>query len=271
MSVKDENDTDQSPVVIVTGASSGIGCETARAFLDRGCRVVLAARHRARLEQVAAENPHQADRCLVMPTDVTSVAAVTRLVRATVQRWGRIDILVNNAGIGLRATVANTKADDAERVMETNLYGPLHCLQAVLSVMRAQPPDDRGIRGTIVNVGSVLSMVATPRNAIYCASKFALRALSDALRLELKTEGIDVILVMPGYTDTAFFDRMIRYEGPARVTSLAGQHPRKVARAIVRACQSRQREVLLTIPAMVGVRLKKWMPRLLDWALSQRA
>ncbi len=253
----------------MTGASSGIGYETARLFLARGARLVLAARDRSRLERLAAEQPGWAARCLVIPTDITRAEDVTRLVTATVERWGRIDILVNNAGIGLRAAIAETRQEDARRVLDVNFYGAVRCIQAVVPVMRAQAPDRRGVRGQVVNVGSVLSMLATPRNGIYSASKFALRALNDSLRIELRPAGIDVILIMPGYTDTEFFDRLIRYGGPARTTSLTGQHPRRVAAAIVAACRRRRREMVLTAPAKLGVWLKKWLPGLLDWSLAK--
>ncbi|MCS7049227.1 MAG: SDR family NAD(P)-dependent oxidoreductase [Verrucomicrobiae bacterium] len=230
-------------VVIVTGASSGIGLETARAFAQRGAIVVPASRR---------SNP---------PCDVTKDEDVQRLVSSTVAQHGRIDILVNNAGIGMRAAVADAPMSDVRYLMEVNFFGALRCIQAVLPVMKQQRT------GQIVNVGSVLSLLATPRQSAYCASKFALRALTDALRLEVARDGIDVILIMPGYTDTPFFDNMYRYGGPPRITSLRGQHPAKVAAAIVRACERRQREVVLTFYGRLGTFMKRFFPRLLDWAL----
>ena len=123
--------------------------------------------------------------------------------------------------------------------------------------------------GQIVNVGSILSLIATPANSLYAASKFALRALNDALRIELKDERIDVILVMPGYTDTAFFDNMIRYGGPARTTSWDGQAPSQVAAAIESACRHRRRELVLTTSARLGAYTKRISPRFLDWCLAR--
>lgn len=244
-------------VVIVTGASSGIGRETALAFAAAGARVVAAARNAARLQEIAG------DRILPVPTDVTRDEDVKRLVETTVERFGRVDILVNNAGIGIRAPVAETVLADAQRVMDVNFFGVLRCTQAVLPHMLRQRS------GQIVNIGSILSLLATPRNSIYCASKFAVRALSDALRIELRGSGIDVILVMPGYTDTPFFENQIRYGGPVRVSPIQGAHPRTVARAILRACARRKREVVLTLPGKSGAFLKRWCPRFLDWTLSR--
>ncbi len=231
-------------IVIITGASSGIGRETARLFTERGARVVAASRR---------STP---------PCDVTSDDDVRQLVARTVAAFGRIDILVNNAGLGLRAEVAATKPEDAQRVMDVNFFGTLRCTQAVLPHMLRQKS------GQIVNVGSVLSLLATPSNSIYSASKFAVRAFSDALRLELAPHGIEVILIMPGYTDTPFFDNLIRYGGPSQVSSIKGQHPGKVAQAIVRACEQHRREAVLTLPGKLGALTKKFVPRLLDWSLA---
>lgn len=250
-------------MVIVTGASSGIGRETAIAFAKRGARVVLAARNESRLRDLVASYPGGPDPFLIAPTDVTDDGHVARLVDATMARWGRIDILVNNAGMGLRSSVAATQPEDARLVFEVNFFGPLRCIVAVLPHLQKQGS------GQIVNVGSVLSLIATPNNSIYSASKFALRALSDALRLEVKTDGIDVISILPGYTDTPFFDNLIRYDTPARVTSIRGQHPATVANAIVRACQRRQREVVLSLPGKMGALLKRFAPRILEFALAR--
>ncbi len=261
--------------VVVTGASGGIGRATALAFARAGARVVLAARNEARLRELINAHPELRERMLAVPTDVTKDDDVRRLMDTTVAQFGRVDILVNNAGIGLRAPVADTRPEDARRLMEVNFFGVLRCIQAVLPHMKRQAAGPEGsprklsgqVRGQIVNVGSVLSMLATPRNAVYSASKFALRALSDALRVELHGTGIEVILIMPGYTDTAFFDNLIRYGGPARVSSVKGQSPEKVARVILGACLRHKREVVLTAAGRFGVWMKKFAPRLLDFGL----
>lgn len=245
-------------IVIVTGASTGIGRETALAFAAAGANVVAAARNADQLAGLAAAAP----RIVTVPTDVTRDDDVRRLVEATLAKFGRVDILVNNAGFGIRASVADTGFADAQRLMDVNFFGTLRCIQAVLPQMKQQGS------GQIVNVGSVLSLLATPRHSVYCASKFAVRALSDALRIELRGPGIDVILIMPGYTDTPFFENQVRYGGPLRIGPIKGQHPSKVARTILRACARRQREVVLTAPGKLGAFLKRWCPRLLDWTLA---
>ncbi len=262
----------QGKIVVVTGASSGIGRETALAFARAGARVALASRNAAKLRGLIAAHPDLRDYLLAVPADVTKPEDVERLFGTVIAQFGRVDVLVNNAGIGLRAAVADTRFEDARTVMDVNFFGALRCLQVALPhLKRQQPAWPRGPRAQIVNVGSVLSAVATPRNSLYSASKFALRALSDSLRIELKPDAIDVILIMPGYTDTAFFDNLIRYPDAAsgRVTSIRGQHPGKVARAILHACARRKREVVLTAPGILGVWMKRWLPGVLDWALAR--
>ena len=154
--------------------------------------------------------------------------------------------------------------DDARRVMEINFFALLRCTQAVLPVLRRQQ------QGQIVNISSILGVVATPQHAIYSASKFAVRALSDSLRLEVRRDGIDVIAILPGYTETPFFANQIRYGGPERShTRLHGQAPAHVAQVILRACRHRRREVTLTFICNVGHWAKRLVPGFVDWCLRR--
>ncbi len=259
----------QNKVVVITGASSGIGRETALAFAQAGARVVLAARHEPALRQVASEiigkigcSPVTASDCvLVVRTDVTRDEDVRQLTATVIERFGRVDILINNAGVGMRALVADMPLNDVHYLMEVNFHGPLRCIQAVLPHMRKQRA------GQIVNVGSVLSMIVAPCNGAYCASKFGLLALSDSLRFELQGAGIDVISVLPAYTDTPFFEHMFRYGSPTRISPFKGQDPAEVAHAIVRACARRKRQVVLTFSAQLGIWLRRLAPGLLNFAV----
>ena len=253
----------QDKIVIVTGASSGIGLETALAFARAGARVVLTARTQKKLQEVVDAHPDLRDRLRVVPADVTKDEDVRRLIATTIAEFGRIDILVNNAGIGMRATIEETPLDDARSLMEVNFYGPLRCIQAVLPHMRQQGA------GQIVNVGSILSLVVAPRNGVYCASKFALLAMSDALRMELHGTGIEVISILPAYTDTPFFENMHRYGNVARMSPFPGQHPAKVARAILRGCARHKRQVVLTVSSRLAICLRRFSPRLLDFIVRQ--
>jgi len=248
-------------VVIVTGASSGIGKETALAFGRAGARVVMVARRGELLQQLAAANPQLQLRPL--PADLTEPDAVAGIVETTLREFGRIDILVNNAGLGQRGPFAELDFDVARRVMEINFFALLRCTQAVVPVLRRQGG------GQIVNISSIVGVIATPQNSIYCASKFAVRALSDSLRLELRPAGIDVISILPGHTATPFFENQIRTSGPARFSSLRGQSPARVAIVILSACRHRRREVVLTVPGILGYWAKRLCPGFVDWCLRR--
>ena len=249
-------------VVIVTGASSGIGKETALAFGRAGACVVMVARRGELLRQIAGENPQL--RLLPLPADITQPDAATGIIETALREFGRIDILVNNAGIGQRGPFVELNFDDARRVMEINFFALLRCTQAVMPVMRRQGS------GQIVNISSIVGVIATPQNSIYCSSKFAVRALSDSLRLELRSAGIDVITILPGHTNTPFFENQIRTGSrPARFSAMPSQSPAHVAAVILRACRHRRREVVLTVPGIAGYWAKRLCPGFVDWCLSR--
>jgi short-subunit dehydrogenase len=185
-------------VVVVTGASSGIGAATAVACGRAGMRVVLAARRLGRLATVAAEVCAAGGAARVVPTDVGDEAAVRALVEDAVGAWGRLDVLVNNAGAGILATVDDTTPAEFERLVRVNYLGAAHAVLAALPHMRRQGT------GHIVNVASVVGKRASPFRAAYVASKFALVGFSEALRMELRGTGIHVTCVCPIGTATEF-------------------------------------------------------------------
>ena len=183
-------------VVLITGASSGIGRETALTFARRGAAVALAARRRAQLEEVAAAVTAAGGHAMVVPTDVSDLRAARASVAKVRRKWGRIDILVNNAGILKPAPVEQLTAADFEAMLRVNVFGALFMMQAVLPSMRERK------HGTIINVASLAGRRGITPLGGYCATKFALVALSEALRTELNTSKIHVGLVMPGVVDT---------------------------------------------------------------------
>ena len=148
--------------------------------------------------------------------------------------------------------------------MELNFFAVLRCTQAVLPVLRRQH------RGQIVNISSILGVIAIPQHAIYSASKFAVRAFSDALRLEVRRDGIDVISILPSVTATPFFANQIRYGGPERNNRwVRGQSPEHVAQVILRACRHRRREVTLSFICNAGHWAKRLVPGFVDWAICR--
>jgi NAD(P)-dependent dehydrogenase (short-subunit alcohol dehydrogenase family) len=182
--------------VLVTGASSGIGRETALAFAAGGANLVLVARRAKVLAKVAAEARKLGAQTLVAAADVTQPEAVAGCFRKAVKRFGAVDIVVNNAGVLIPAKVVNLERADLQRMLDVNLIGALHVMQEAVRQMREQG------RGHIVNVGSLAGRRGFSPLGGYCATKFALVGLTEALRTELVGERIHVSLVLPGIVDT---------------------------------------------------------------------
>ena len=182
--------------VLVTGASSGIGRETALAFAAAGANLVLVARRPKVLAKVAAEARKVGAATLVATADVTQPEAVTAAFRKAVKRFGAVDIVVNNAGVLIPAKVVDLRTSDLQRMLDVNLIGALHVMQEAVKVMRRQGS------GHIVNVASLAGRRGFSPLGGYCATKFALVGLTEALRTELVGERIHVSLVLPGVVDT---------------------------------------------------------------------
>lgn len=185
----------KNAVVLVTGASSGIGEATARAAWQEGARVVLLARRRDRIEALARE----LGSALAVTCDVTRPEQVNAAVHAAMEKFGRIDALVNNAGQGLHAAIEDIAIDDFREVLNLNLVAPLAMMQAVIPFMRRQGA------GSIVNVSSGATLATYPGSAAYTSSKSGLNMLSQVARLELADAGIIVSLMHPSITATEFY------------------------------------------------------------------
>jgi NADP-dependent 3-hydroxy acid dehydrogenase YdfG len=190
-------DNIQGKVAIVTGASSGIGESMARHLAARGARVVLAARRTDRLDKVVAEIREAGGQALAVATDVSKRADLERLAAATVEAFGRIDVLVNNAGVMPLSPIEKLKVDEWDRTIDVNIKGVLYGIAAVLPRMQAQGS------GHIVNVASIAGIkVFTPIGTVYSATKHAVRAISEGLRVEVGNSGIRVSVVSPGAVES---------------------------------------------------------------------
>jgi short-subunit dehydrogenase len=235
----------EGKVAVVTGASSGIGEAAACALAERGAAIVLAARAEDKLRFLEREISAAGGRVLAVRTDVAHADSVEAMLERTIEEFGSLDILVNNAGLGLSGRIEDLRAEDLRHVFEVNLIGPLNCVQAALPRMR------RG--GRIINVSSVIGKRAIPKVGGYCATKSALNALSEALRVEVAERGITVTSVYPGTTRTAFRENSRRTKDEKRGWRPRGVTPEKVAEKIVRAAEKGGRDVYVTLPDRIFV------------------
>jgi NADP-dependent 3-hydroxy acid dehydrogenase YdfG len=183
-------------VVVITGASSGLGEAAARRLAAAGARVALGARRAGRIEALAAELTRGGGESLALATDVTVAAQVQQLVDAAVQRWGRLDVIINNAGVMPQSPLERRKLDDWDRMVDVNIKGVLYGIAAALPVMQRQ------MSGQVINVASVAGHKVGPGASVYSATKAAVRMLSEGLRQEVKPWNIRTTVISPGAVDT---------------------------------------------------------------------
>jgi short-subunit dehydrogenase len=246
-------------VVLITGASEGIGAACARHFQKEGAQVSL----------LGLPSPSFQDRgeddMLVSAGDITDDAFRRAVVQNTMDRFGRIDILINNAAVGLYAPPSLVDVALAKRLFDVNVFSLLALTQLVIPHMRAR----RG--GTIVNLGSVGGRVSLPWSVMYCASKFAVHAVNDSLRRELKGEGIRVMKVCPGIVDTRFRQNVLAGKAPAPVADIRRVvSPDQVARAIRKGLKTGAQTVYVPALARAFMALESISPRIMDWYVRRQ-
>jgi NAD(P)-dependent dehydrogenase (short-subunit alcohol dehydrogenase family) len=258
-------------VVLVTGGSRGLGLLLAREFGRRGAHVAICARDADELERARLDLEQRGVACLPLRGDVADMTRVDAMVGEIRDRWGPIDVLVNNAGVMAVGPLETMTLGDYRAAMDVNFWGALHTVFAVLPAMR-----QRGA-GRIVNIASIGGKISVPHLSPYCASKFALTGLSEALRAELARDGILVTTVCPGLMRT----------GSPRNADFKGQHQaeyawfsisdalplvsmdaERAAAQIVRACARGEPEVILSLPAWLAARVQGLAPGLVSELLS---
>lgn len=241
----------QGKTAVVTGASSGIGRAVALELARRGANLVLGARRADRLEAVAAECRALGVTATAVAADVTNVEDCRRLIAAV----PRVDVLINNAGFAIFDSIAAAKPDELRSMMETNYFGTVNCVQAVLPQML-----ERG-DGSIVNLASITGIMGFARMGGYCATKFAIIGMTEALRDEVIGRGVRVALVCPGTTETEFFVKAERGKMPGASRLILAVKPERVARAVCDAAEDGRYRRILPLFAAVYMRLKELFPR----------
>lgn len=246
--------------MFITGASSGIGAGLAREFARCGADVVLAARRGERLEVLAAEIRHGGRRALAIGCDVTRDGDVERAMAAARTAFGRVDVVVANAGFGVVGDVERLTLDDYRRQFETNVFGVLRTVWAALD-------DVKRARGRIAIIGSVSGHLATPGSSPYAMSKFAVRALAEALGHELAQQGVSVTLISPGFVESEIRrvdnSGRLREAAPDPIASWLVMPTERAARQIVDAIARRRREAVITGHGRATVFLNRHAPWLI--------
>jgi short-subunit dehydrogenase len=251
-------------VVVLTGASAGIGAEMARQLAAQGAWLALAARDPAKLEEIAAECRALGARAIAVPTDVGDEDQCRALIEAAVAEFGRVDTLVNNAGIGMWARFDEmTDLSVFERLMRVNYLGSVYCTWFAL-------PHLKRTRGRIVGISSLTGKTGVPTRSGYAASKHAMGGFFDSLRIELADDGVSVTMIYPGFVRTEIRERAFGADGrplgagnsPVREAEVMSAE--ECARLSLEAAAKRRRELVMTARAKVGMWLKLISPAAVD-------
>lgn len=249
-------------VVVITGASMGIGEAIAKIFADNGASVVLLSRDAERAEAARGRIGHS-ERTLGLACDVRNREEIDRVVGLTLHHFQRIDVWINNAGHGILDSVANVDMAACRETFETNFFGAVDAMQAVIPVMKQQGS------GSIINISSVAGHIPIPFHAIYSATKFAMNAISKGARIELRSSGINVLTVCPGYVRTGFGANAVKGKEPKQVRPgrVRGITVERVARSVLRGYLKQKREVVVPWTMIPMIKLYQLFPGLVEWAM----
>ena len=255
------NNSLQNKVVVITGASSGIGKACALAFAKKGCCVMLAARDEKKLSEVTNQIRMLGGTASFCKTDVSFEGDCKQLMDETIKQFGRIDILINNAGVSMRAVFADLDLTVIKQLMAINFWGTIYCTKYAINEILKN-------KGTIVGVSSIAGYQGLPGRTGYSASKFAMNGFLSALRVENLKKGIHVMVVCPGYTESNIRHAALTKEGkPQGDTPLNERNlmsAEAVADAMVDGVVKRKRTIILTTQGKLTVLLGKFFPAFID-------
>lgn len=255
----------RAKVILITGASSGIGASSALLFAREGGRVALVGRNANALASVQEQIRSGGGEAYSFPFDLAQTDKILEVVKEIKEKMGPIDILMNNAGYAVTGLVEDCPVEEYRKNFDVNFYAPIALIQAVLPDMKKKRS------GQIINVSSGVGRRALPGVSAYSSTKFALNGLTESLRLELKQFGIDVIAIFPGRVASQFHDRIESYGRlKLKLPPIRMNKSEKVARLILKASQQRKREATVWGPGAIGYHLNYWLPQLVDRLLLKR-
>ena len=248
-------------VVIVTGASSGIGKAIAFEYAKNGAKVVLAARNTGKLLRLKLDIEKEGGNAVFVETDVSKEADCKNLIEQTVNKFGKIDILVNNAGISMRASFSKLKLEVIEKVMNTNFWGTVYCSKYAMPYLLEQ-------KGSIIGISSISGLTPLPGRTGYVASKYAMDGFLNTLRIEYMKKGLHVLTVHPGFTSSNIRNTALNEKGLSQKETPRNEDKmmpaEKVAKIVVRATLKRKRNLVLTLQGKMAVWVYKNFPKLAD-------
>lgn len=250
--------------ILITGASQGIGKCLAEIASQRGGKVLAAARNKDLLQELADQARSKGLSLVPVQADVTGAEDRQRMVDAALQHFGGLDILINNAGIGATGHFADCAPERLRKIMEVNFFGLTETTRAFLPLLK------KGNKPAIVNISSVAAKRGIPARSEYSASKFAVQGFSQAIRAELSKDGIDVLVICPGLTQTNFSQNMLEQKAKVPMDHLRGMSPEQVAAATLRAIEKGKNEIILTFKGKLISLVSRFFPRFADFFVKKK-
>jgi len=249
-------------VVIITGASSGIGEACVYDYVKKGHKVAMAARNKEKLNALVKELSDAGNNILAVPTDVSKEEDCKNLIEQTVKKFGTIDILINNAGISMRALFKDIELDVIKKLMDVNFWGTVYCSKYALPYLIEN-------NGSLVGVSSIAGFQGLPGRTGYSSSKFAMHGFLETLRIENLKKGLHVMIAAPGFTSTNVRKSALGPDGEEQGESPRDENhmmsPAKVASIITNGIEKRKRLIIITTEGKVTVFLRRIVPKYIDW------